>query len=111
MNTQICYIVQKSNVFSVEPSSGFFLGIDAGSGASDTPRKNVLNIPEMFLLACFEEYQHYPYYLIILTHLRAGVVELSRLADGQSSRTQDEDLPGSEYLFVLRGTRVGEAVH
>lgn len=56
------------------------------------------------------EYLHYSYQKVFLTDLGAGVVELPSLADGQSSRAQDEDFPGPEYLFRLRGTRVGEVV-
>lgn len=46
-----------------------------------------------------------------MTHLGARIVKLPSLADGQSSRAQDEDLPGAVYLFRLWRILVGEVVH
>lgn len=46
-----------------------------------------------------------------MTDLGARIVELPSLADGQSSRAQDEDLPGSMYLFRLWRILVGEVIH
>lgn len=47
---------------------------------------------------------------VLQTDLRSRVVELSGLADGQPTRTKDENLFGPDHLSRLWGTRVGEVL-
>lgn len=45
---------------------------------------------------------------VLQTDLGSRIVKLSSLADGQPTRTEDENLLGLDHLFRLWGTRVGE---
>lgn len=43
--------------------------------------------------------------------LRAGVVELSCLTDGQTSGAQNQDFSGSKHICGFWGTGVSEMLH